>query len=215
MGDAERLLRLRREYETDGLAPENCAADPVEQFRRWLGEAAGTAEPNATLLSTVDPAGRPSGRYVLLRALDDRGFVFYTNLHSPKARDLAANPAASLTFGWLELHRQVRVSGRAERVPDAQSDAYFSTRPRDSRIGAWASPQSEELEDRAALDRRVEEAERRFSGVDDVPRPPFWGGFVIVPDGVEFWQGRTSRLHDRVRYRPDERGGWRRERLAP
>jgi pyridoxamine 5'-phosphate oxidase len=189
--------------------------DPTEQFLRWLAEAeaAGIALPNAVALATADADAAPSVRHVLLRSADQRGFVFFTNHESRKGRELLANPRAALVALWRELDRQVSVAGRVERIADAESDAYFATRPRGARIGAWASPQSAVLEDRAELDRKVEEVETRF-GEADVPRPPFWGGYRLVAASFEFWQGRPSRLHDRFRY---ERGptGWRLDRLAP
>lgn len=189
--------------------------DPLAQFRAWYEEAvaAGVPEPNAMLLATSSPDGEPSCRYVLLRGLDADGFAFFSHTGSRKGRDLAANPRAALTFGWLPLHRQVRIQGTARTLSPSAGDAYFASRPRGSQIGAWASPQSEVLADRAELERCVAEAERRFAS-GDVPRPPDWGGWAVAPEQIEFWQGRRDRLHDRLRYRRAD-GGWLIERLAP
>jgi pyridoxamine 5'-phosphate oxidase len=206
----------RVEYEGPGLDPADVDPDPIAQFRRWFDDAvaAEVAEPAAMVLATVDSEGRPAARWVLLRGVDERGFAFYTNRESAKARDLAAHPHAALTFGWLALHRAVRVSGPVTPLSEAESDAYFALRPRGAQVGAWASPQSAVLGARDELDRRAAEVEERFAG-GDVPRPPHWGGYVVAAEVVELWQGRRNRLHDRVRYRRDEAGAWLRERLAP
>jgi pyridoxamine 5'-phosphate oxidase len=192
--------------------------DPIEQFGAWFGEAvaAGVTLPNAMALATADADGRPSVRHVLLRGVDERGFVFYTNRESRKGRDLEADPWVGLVFLWKEVDRQVTATGRVERVSDEESDAYFSTRPRDAQLGAWASPQSRPIPDRETLDAGVAEVERRFEG-RDVTRPPHWGGYRVVPSAIEFWQGRAFRLHDRFRFERTEggSGGWRVQRLAP
>jgi pyridoxamine 5'-phosphate oxidase len=212
----EALLHRRVQYETAGLDVGDLAADPVEQWHRWHVQAleAGVAEPNAMTVATVGLDGVPDARIVLAREVDDRGLVFYTNFTSAKSRQLDAAPAAAAVFSWLDLHRQVRVRGAAARVADAESDAYFTTRPRGSQLGAWASPQSEVLRDRGELERRVIIADEEFAD-DEVPRPDFWGGWRLVPSEWEFWQGRPNRLHDRLRFRRAAAGDWIVERLAP
>ncbi|MDX1420393.1 MAG: pyridoxamine 5'-phosphate oxidase [Rubricoccaceae bacterium] len=210
------LAGLRRRYARAALSEADAHPDPFDQLRVWLAEAveAGALEPNAMTLATASPEGHPSARLVLLKDVDERGLSFFTNLESRKARELTANPHAALTFWWPELERQVRVEGRAEGVPGAEADTYFARRPRGSRVGAWASPQSRPLPDRATLDARYAEAEARFAGAEP-PRPPFWGGFRVVPERFEFWQGRPSRLHDRLLYAAGGDGGWTVTRLAP
>jgi pyridoxamine 5'-phosphate oxidase len=206
----------RRDYEGQDLDPAAVSPDPIEQVRSWLHGAreAGVYEPEAMTVSTVGDNGRPSSRYVLLRGLDERGFSFYTNYDSAKCRALAQHPYAALTFGWLALHRAVRVEGAAERLPAPESGAYFATRPRGAQISAWASPQSAVIAGREELDRAMAEVEQRFAGVE-VPRPPHWGGFLVRPERVELWQGRPNRLHDRLRYTRQPDDSWVIERLSP
>jgi pyridoxamine 5'-phosphate oxidase len=213
--DPEELAALRREYGDSGLDDPDLAPDPVGMFRRWLHDAvvAGLHEPNAMVVATSSPDGTPSSRMVLLKGVDERGFVFYTNYASRKGRELDATPPVALLFPWHDLQRQVRVEGTAVRVPTEESRAYFSTRPRASQLGAWASPQSDEVASREALQASYDEVEQRFAG-QDVPLPPDWGGYRVAPAVVEFWQGRRGRMHDRLVYRR-EGEGWSTVRLAP
>lgn len=211
------LATRRVQYETAGLDVGDVDANPLVQWQRWYGDAsaAGVAEPHAMTVATVglDADATPDARVLLVRGVDDRSMVFYTNYDSAKSRELAAVPRAAAVSAWLDLHRQVRMRGAVERLDDATSDEYFAGRPRGSQIGAWASPQSSVLADRAELDRLVSAVEERFAD-RPIPRPPFWGGWRLVVEVAEFWQGRPSRLHDRIRYRQSGTG-WVIERLAP
>ena len=208
------MADLRRDYARAGLAEADLAPTWHEQFQRWFGEASALVEPNAVVLATASPDAVPSARTVLLKAYDPRGLVVFTNLTSRKAREALANPVATLLFPWVELERQVVVSGAVEQVAREETVDYFRSRPRSSQVGAWVSRQSSVVPDREALERRRAELEVRF-GDGAVPVPDFWGGLRVVPSSVEFWQGRPGRLHDRLRYRRDRGGSWVVERLAP
>ncbi|WP_217179721.1 pyridoxamine 5'-phosphate oxidase [Streptomyces sp. AC495_CC817] len=209
---------MRKQYRADGLDESELAAGPMEQFGRWFLQAAqegAVFEPNAMVVSTADAEGRPAARTVLMKAYDARGFVFYTNYDSRKARDLAVNPYVSLLFPWHALARQVIVTGTAVRTGRDETAAYFRTRPHGSQLGAWASAQSSVISSRAELDATYEELLARYPEGEQVPVPPHWGGFRVVPQSVEFWQGRWNRLHDRLRYMAEPDGSWRVERLSP
>jgi len=210
------IADLRREYSLTGLRKADLAADPLQQFRHWFDQAlaAGTNEPNAMVLATADAAGKPSTRVVLLKGIDERGFVFFTNYESRKARELAVNRHAALNFFWVELERQVCVTGNVTQVPREEAEAYFKTRPRGSRLGAWASKQSDTVPSREVLEARLQELEKKYPG-EEVPLPPFWGGYVLAPREIDFWQGRPNRLHDRFRYSKQSDGRWLAERLSP
>jgi len=214
------IADLRREYMRETLDESDVAADPFRQFERWFAEATKAAlpEPNAMTLATVDASGRPAARIVLLKIVDERGFVFFTNFESRKGRELEANPRAALLFFWPELERQVRIEGGTAPLEPAESAAYFAGRPRASQLGAWASPQSEPIAGRDALMTRFDEVEAQYADPSHaVPCPPHWGGYRLDPDAIEFWQGRASRLHDRIRYRRkhEQAGAWVIDRLAP
>ncbi|WP_406046410.1 pyridoxamine 5'-phosphate oxidase [Micromonospora sp. NBC_00898] len=209
---------MRNEYAADqGLSEADLAPDWRTQFDRWFADAVAfpLPEPNAMVVATADAAGRPSGRTVLLKGYDPEGFVFYTNYDSRKGAEATANPWASLVFPWFPMQRQVVVTGQVARVDRAETEAYFASRPRGSQLGAWASAQSRVIADRAALDDAYAAVVERFAGVEPIPAPPHWGGLRVRPETVEFWQGRASRLHDRLRFRRTEGGGWVTERLAP
>ncbi|CAM5393470.1 MAG: pyridoxamine 5'-phosphate oxidase [Pseudomonas sp.] len=211
------LADMRRDYTREGLSEANAPDEPFSLFRQWFGEAMKTeqapVEPNAMSLATVDEAGRPHCRILLLKALDERGFTFFTNYDSDKGQQMSQQPFAAMTFFWPTLERQVRIEGRVEKVSVEESDAYYHVRPLGSRLGAWASPQSQVIADRAELERLLAATEQRF--LDQAPHcPPHWGGYRLIPERIEFWQGRPSRLHDRLDYRCVA-GGWERRRLAP
>ena len=212
-----RETHARKSYERDALDENGIASDPFHQFTTWYDEAvaAGLPEPEAMTLSTATLEGRPSARIVLLRGYDERGFCFFSNYASQKGRELAVNPYAAVTFHWVELERQVRIAGRVEKVSAAESDAYFKSRPAQSRIGAWSSPQSEVIASRDTLEQLVKEYQEKYSDESAIPRPEHWGGYRVIPERIEFWQGRPSRLHDRLRFSRIEQEAWTLERLAP
>jgi pyridoxamine 5'-phosphate oxidase len=212
------LAELRQNYIRGALDEASVDPNPIAQFKVWFWEAqqSGLPEPNAMTLATSTSDGYCTARIVLLKELDENGFVFYTNYESRKGRDLTENPRASLVFYWAELERQVRVEGGVERVPRQQSEAYFRSRPRGSRLGAWVSHQSEVIQSRRMLEARLRDLETRYAGTDEIPTPDYWGGFRVRPHSIEFWQGRPNRLHDRLRYlRNSEDQAWRVERLGP
>ena len=217
MSKKKKLHDFRKDYSRGGLDINDSSSDPFDQFNLWLEQAvtAGLNEPNAMILSTATPDGKVSARTVLLKEFDERGFVFYSNYNSQKAADLKANPSASLLFLWLELERQVRIEGKVEMISEAESDKYFSSRPRKSQLGAWASEQSKEIPSREVLIENYARLEKQYEG-KSIPRPPFWGGYRLMPEKVEFWQGRTSRLHDRILFqRNNTNDNWEKVRLSP
>jgi pyridoxamine 5'-phosphate oxidase len=213
---APNIAALRRNYTQESLSETDVKADPFEQFDHWFREALSSElpEPNAMALATATRAGHPSARTVLLKGFDHQGFVFYTNYESRKGEELDENPRAALLFTWLELERQVRIEGTVERVSAEESQAYFQSRPKESQIGAWASPQSRVIEGRNFLEDNMQELTTTFKHDEVLPLPPFWGGYRVRPEQMEFWQGRESRLHDRILYSRTD-GGWKVERLAP
>jgi pyridoxamine 5'-phosphate oxidase len=213
MSTSDEIAAARTEYARAGLSEEDLTVSPLDLFQRWYDEAAGLVEPNAMVVATVSPEGQPSARMVLLKGVGPEGFVFFTNRGSRKGEDLAANPRAALLFPWHPLERQIRVEGAVEVLSEAEVAAYFATRPRNSQLGAWASHQSRPVSGREELDAAYAEAEEMFADAD-VTVPPEWGGYRVRPETIEFWQGRTSRMHDRLVYVREE-GTWRTHRLAP
>ncbi|MBE9200287.1 MULTISPECIES: pyridoxamine 5'-phosphate oxidase [unclassified Nodularia (in: cyanobacteria)] len=207
---------LRKDYTLEGLSETEINPNPLIQFKKWFEQAlaAQLPEPNAMTLATATPDGQPSARMVLLKDFDERGFVLFTNYNSQKAQELAANPQAALVFWWAELERQVRIVGKVEKISSEQSDSYFEMRPPNSRLGAWASNQSEVIVGREVLEQQLQDFQRKYEN-QEVPRPPHWGGYRIIPREIEFWQGRSSRLHDRLLYTRANNNNWKIERLSP
>lgn len=207
---------LREDYQRGALEREALIKDPIAQFNSWISAAIkdGLPEPNAMTVATVDADGRPNARIVLLKGVDERGFVFYTNYESKKGKELAANPYATLVFNWLEHERQVRIRGEVSRIPRAETETYFHSRPKGSQIGAWASPQSQVIPDRWPLETKLESLSTEYADAQQLPVPPHWGGYRVAVEEIEFWQGRSSRLHDRFRYL-NKQGAWKVDRLAP
>ena len=216
MSDDKSIAAIRKVYQLESLLEKDLDPDPMKQFANWWQHALESKieEPNAMTLATCSASGRPSARIVLLKGIENNGFVFFTNYLSRKGTEIHDNPFVSLLFFWKELERQVRIEGKITRVPAKESDEYFSSRPKESRIGAWSSPQSRVIESREILQKNVEKYNAQFAeGI--IPRPEFWGGYQVQPDHIEFWQGRPGRLHDRLRYALDENNTWKIERLAP
>jgi pyridoxamine 5'-phosphate oxidase len=211
-----RVADLRKDYTLQGLSEAQAKSNPFEQFTIWFDQAvsARLPEPNAMTLATVTVEGKPSARMVLLKDYDEQGFVFYTNYNSNKGKQLAVNPWAAIVFWWVQLERQVRIEGRVEKVSQAESDEYFHSRPRGSQLGAWVSAQSQVIASRETLEQQLKQLEQEYEG-KAVIRPPHWGGFRLIPHEIEFWQGRPSRLHDRLLYRRDKEGSWTIQRLSP
>ncbi|MFY8004609.1 MAG: pyridoxamine 5'-phosphate oxidase [Chitinophagaceae bacterium] len=210
-----KIADIRKDYIMQSLSEADTAEYPIDQFTRWWNEAVDSniLEPNAMTLSTASTTGLPAARIVLLKGYDANGFVFFTNYLSQKGQNLAQNPQAALTFFWKELERQVIIQGTVEKIPEAESEAYFLSRPLGSRIGAWSSPQSSVIASREILEENVQKYTQAFG--ENVPRPPHWGGYLVKPTCIEFWQGRTNRLHDRIRYQLTNEKNWKKERLAP
>jgi len=211
------LADIRKNYSREELTDESVLPDPIAQFDRWLNEAlkANAEEATAMVLSTATPDGKPSARVVLLKGIEDGNFIFFTNYHSRKGQQLEANPNAAITFFWPELERQVRLEGTISKLNKTASDVYFHSRPKASQIGAWASPQSQEIKNRQVIEKAEQQYAEKFRAKVEVPRPDHWGGFLFTPDYFEFWQGRPSRLHDRIIYENMENNGWAIKRLAP
>ena len=210
------LAGIRKDYRLQSLLEKDVDADPVKQFQHWWNEAlqSNVEEPNAMTLATSTPSGKPSARIVLLKEIKDNGFVYFSNYDSRKGKEINDNPFVSLVFFWKELERQIRIEGEAEKISSAESDEYFLSRPLESRIGAWCSPQSKVIKNREVLEKNVHDYAQKFLS-QNIPRPPNWGGYIVKPNLVEFWQGRPGRLHDRIRYTINEKAAWKIERLAP
>ena len=210
------IAELRKDYTLEGLHESGVSYNPFQQFGIWFEQtlSAQLPEPNAMTVATSTPDGTPSARIVLLKNFDERGFIFYTNYLSHKGVELITNPQAAIVFWWAELERQVRICGNVEQISDQESDKYFYSRPLNSRLGAWASEQSQAIASREVLEERFQELQEKYAN-EEIPRPPYWGGFLVVPQQFEFWQGRTSRLHDRLGYTLLDDGGWQIERLSP